>query len=68
MQEKISALVDGELSGDCVDVALTLLHQPGGFATLDAYHQIRHVLRTGEQEALMSTDFTARLMAILGSV
>jgi len=61
MREKISALVDGELSGSDLNAALTLLHSPGEFATLDAYHRIRHLLRAGTSEPMMTDDFAARL-------
>ncbi|MBS1169487.1 MAG: Anti sigma-E protein RseA, N-terminal domain [Burkholderiaceae bacterium] len=61
MREKISALVDGELSGSDLSAALSLLQSPGEFAALDAYHRIRHVLRAGSSEPVMQDDFAARL-------
>ncbi len=64
-QEKISALVDGELSGACIDVALELLQQPEQLARLDVYHQIRHVLRAGESGPAMRPDFSANMMTVL---
>jgi negative regulator of sigma E activity len=65
MQEHISALMDGELSGAGLDLALEMLRQPEHFARLDAYHQIRHVLRAGESAAAMRPDFSAGLQTVL---
>lgn len=65
MQEKISALVDGELNGGCIDVALEMLQQPEQFARLDVYHQIRHVMRAGESGLMLCPDFSANMMTVL---
>jgi len=65
MQEKISALVDGELSGSCIDVALDMLQQPEQLARLDTYHQIRHVMRTGESNQALPPNFSANMMSVL---
>lgn len=65
MQEKISALVDGELSGECLDAALDMLHQPEHYARLDAYHQIRHVLRGGDAASVLRPDFCSSLKTTL---
>jgi negative regulator of sigma E activity len=65
MQEKISALVDGELTGECIDVALDMLKHPDQFARLDAYHQIRHALRAGDTSAVFRPDFAASLKTTL---
>jgi negative regulator of sigma E activity len=65
MQEKISALVDGELTGACIDVALELLHQPDHLSRLDTYHQIRHVLRAGESGLALRPDFSANMITVL---
>ena len=68
MQEKISALVDGELAGECIDVALDMLKHPEQFARLDAYHQIRHALRAGESSVVLRPDFAASLKTTLRSM
>jgi len=65
MQEKISALVDGELSGACIDVVVEMLQQPEQLARLDTYHQIRHVMRTGESGLALRLDFSANMMTVL---
>ena len=65
MQEKISALVDGELTGSCVDVALEMLRQPEQLARLEIYHQIRHIMRAGDAGLAMRPDFSANMMTVL---
>ena len=65
MQEKISALVDGELTGPSIDVALDMLRQPDYLAKLDAYHQIRHVLRAEEPWMALRPDFLANMTVVL---
>ena len=68
MQEKISALMDGELTGACIDTALEMLGQPECLARIDAYHQIRHVLRGGESGLALRPDFAANLTTVLHSL
>ncbi len=65
MQEKISALVDGELNGAGVDMVLEMLRQPEHFARFDAYHHIRHILRAGESAHALRPDFSAGLQTAL---
>ena len=65
MQEKISALVDGELADECLDIALGMLRQPEHFERLDVYHQIRHALRSGESSVMLRPDFAAGLKTAL---
>jgi sigma-E factor negative regulatory protein RseA len=65
-QESISLLVDGELTCDQLDRALSVLCQSeAGHSTWDVYHQIGDVLRADELALPLSPDFAARMKARL---
>lgn len=59
-REQISALVDGELNGPQIDVALAALRQPDVSAEWDIYHQIGDVLRSDDMAITLSPGFAAR--------
>jgi len=64
-REQISALADGELPDDHVDVALAALRREQGKADWDIYHQIGDVLRSDDMDVNLSPGFAARLSARL---
>lgn len=64
-QEQISALVDGELCEQNIDLALAALRQPRGREAWEAYHQIGDVLRSDDMAVELSPAFTARMAARL---
>jgi len=47
-REQISALADGELVDQQIDIALAVLRKPEEQVTWDLYHQIGDVLRSDE--------------------
>jgi len=64
-QEQISALADGELPGEHVDIVLAALRNKEGKADWDIYHHIGDVLRSDHMAAELSPEFAARLSARL---
>ena len=64
-REQISALVDGELAGPHVDVALAALRQESGQANWAVYHQIGDVLRSDDMAITLSAGFAERMSARL---
>ncbi|WP_334187475.1 sigma-E factor negative regulatory protein [Noviherbaspirillum sp.] len=64
-QEQISALVDGELCEQHIDLALAALRQPRGRDAWEAYHQIGDVLRSDDMAVELSPGFAARMVARL---
>jgi len=64
-REQISALADGELPDDHVDVVLAALRREQGKADWDIYHQIGDVLRSDDMDVNLSPGFAARLSAHL---
>lgn len=65
IREEISALADGELDGQQVDVALAALRQEQGLADWDLYHRIGDVLRSDDMAISLSPGFSARMAARL---
>jgi sigma-E factor negative regulatory protein RseA len=63
-RESISALVDGELSDEQVEMLLSALPVEGREAW-DVYHQIGDVMRSDDMAQVFSTDFSARMAARL---
>lgn len=66
-QEQISALMDGELSDEQLDIAIAALRTPHGLAAWDDYHRVGDALRSNDLAISMSSDFSARLFARLES-
>ncbi|WP_034292068.1 sigma-E factor negative regulatory protein [Herbaspirillum sp. RV1423] len=64
-REQISALADGELVDEHVNMALVVLRQPEEQATWDLYHQIGDVLRSDEMAFSLSDGFAAKMRARL---
>lgn len=64
-REQISALADGELCDQHVDVALATLRQSDARADWELYHQIGDVLRSDEMAVGLSSGFAAKLAARL---
>ncbi|WP_420475268.1 sigma-E factor negative regulatory protein [Noviherbaspirillum sp. ST9] len=64
-QEKISALADGELPGEHIDIVLAALRNKEGKADWDIYHQIGDVLRSDDMAVDLSPGFSSRLSARL---
>ncbi len=60
-RQQISALADGEMADEDVDVVLTSLRQAEGRADWEIYHQIGDVLRSEDMAVSMSPDFAARM-------
>jgi sigma-E factor negative regulatory protein RseA len=60
IREHISALGDGELPADELELAFAALQEPSGRAAWDLYHRIGDVLRAQPVPDL-SPDFQARL-------
>ena len=65
--ENISALADGELAPNEVELAFATLETPGGRVAWNAYHQIGHVLRSDACGFDLSEEFSARLAARLAA-
>jgi sigma-E factor negative regulatory protein RseA len=64
-REQISALADGELSDQQLEVALAALRQQDARADWDVYHQIGDVLRSDDMAVSLSPEFSARMAARL---
>lgn len=64
-REQISALADGELADQHVELALAALRQDEGRADWEIYHQIGDVLRSDDMAVSLSPGFTARMAARL---
>lgn len=64
-REQISALADGELPGEHIDVALAALRNKEGKADWDIYHQIGDMLRSDDMDVNLSPGFASRLSARL---
>jgi len=64
-REQISALADGELAEQHVDIVLSALRQGKGRADWDIYHQIGDVLRSDDMAVGLSPGFAARMAARL---
>ncbi|HJV80539.1 sigma-E factor negative regulatory protein [Noviherbaspirillum sp.] len=60
-REQISALADGELANQQLDMALAALRQAEGRADWEVYHQIGDVLRSVDMAAPLSAGFSARM-------
>lgn len=58
--EKISALADGEVTDEQLDLALAALKKDDACADWALYHQIGDVLRSSDMALNMSSDFSAR--------
>ncbi|WP_338847610.1 sigma-E factor negative regulatory protein [Massilia sp. W12] len=63
-QEKISALIDGQLESEQIDALLQELAQDDARADWDVYHRIGNLLRA-EDEVNPGADFSARMAARL---
>ncbi|KRB70422.1 hypothetical protein ASE07_07330 [Noviherbaspirillum sp. Root189] len=63
--EKISALADGEITDEQLDLALATLKKGNACADWALYHQIGDVLRSSDMALNMSPDFSARFAARL---
>lgn len=63
--EKISALVDGELDDEQMEIALAALREKDGKSDWDLYHQIGDVLRSDDMAVSLSPGFGARMSARL---
>jgi sigma-E factor negative regulatory protein RseA len=63
--EKISALADGEVTDEQLDIALAALRKDDARADWALYHQIGDVLRSSDMALNMSPDFNARFAARL---
>lgn len=64
-REQISALADGELAEQHVDVALAALYCEDGRADWEVYHQIGDMLRSDDMAVTLSPGFAARMAARL---
>ncbi|MES2103608.1 MAG: sigma-E factor negative regulatory protein [Pseudomonadota bacterium] len=64
-QEHISALLDGELSGQECDTVFAGLAGPEGKQAWDTYHQIGDVLRSDDLAVNLSAGFSSRFSALL---
>jgi sigma-E factor negative regulatory protein RseA len=60
-REQISALADGELAEQHVDVALAALRHADERADWEIYHQIGDVLRSDDMAVTLSPGFAARM-------
>lgn len=60
-REQISALADGELASQQLDVALAALRQAERRADWEVYHQIGDVLRSSDMAVPLSAGFSARM-------
>lgn len=63
--EQISALADGEVQEQQLDMVLDALRQSEARAEWDIYHQIGDVLRSDEMAVALSPGFAARMAARL---
>ncbi|MFC7516574.1 sigma-E factor negative regulatory protein [Herbaspirillum sp. GCM10030257] len=63
--EKISALADGEITDEQLDLALAAMKKDNACADWALYHQIGDVLRSSDMAINMSSDFSARFAARL---
>lgn len=64
-REQISALADGELSEQHVDIALAGMRQSDARADWELYHQIGDILRSDEMAVTLSSGFAAKMAARL---
>ncbi len=64
-RKQISALVDGELTDQQMDMALASLRQAESGADWEVYHQIGDVLRSDDMAVSLSPGFAARMAARL---
>jgi len=64
-REQISALADGELQEQQLDMVLGALRQSEQHADWEIYHQIGDVLRSDEMAVTLSPGFAARMAARL---
>ncbi|HYD62439.1 MAG TPA: sigma-E factor negative regulatory protein [Noviherbaspirillum sp.] len=64
-REQISALVDGELADEHIELAFAALRQEGGRADWEVYHQIGDVLHSDDMAVSLSPGFAARMAARL---
>jgi sigma-E factor negative regulatory protein RseA len=64
-REQISALADGELADEHIELAFAALRQEGGRADWEVYHQIGDVLRSDDMAVSLSPGFAARMAARL---
>ena len=64
-REQISALADGELADEHIDLALAALRHEDGRADWEVYHQIGDVLRSDDMAVSLSSGFAARMAARL---
>lgn len=67
IREQISALADGELAGQQMDVAFAALRQAEGQIDWEIYHQIGDVLRSEDMSVTLSPGFASRMAARLES-
>lgn len=63
--EKISALADGEITDEQLDLVLAALKKDAACADWALYHQIGDVLRSSDMALNMSSDFSSRFAARL---
>jgi sigma-E factor negative regulatory protein RseA len=61
-REQISALADGELADEHIDMALAALRHQEERADWEIYHQIGDVLRSDDMAVALSSTFAARMM------
>ncbi len=64
-REQISALADGELADEHIELALAALRQEEGRTDWEVYHQIGDVLRSDDMAVRLSPGFAARMAARL---
>lgn len=64
-KEQISALVDGELAEEQIDLALAALRRSDRRSDWDMYHQIGDVLRSDDMAVTLSAGFAASMAARL---
>lgn len=64
-REQISALADGELADEHLEMALATLRREDGRTDWEIYHQIGDVLRSDDMGIEMSPGFAARMAARL---
>lgn len=64
-REQISALADGELADEHIELALAALRQEEGQTDWEVYHQIGDVLRSDDMAVRLSPGFAARMAARL---
>lgn len=66
-REQISALADGELGDQQIDMAFATLRQDEVRADWELYHQIGDVLRSDDMAVTLSPGFAARMAARLAA-